>query len=107
MKFLVWCTSYDDTEDDACSVECAPVSSGDLEYGRRRIVSYTLRGAGEAAEQYAAFVHNQRDGWELTWPLQFRVKHADGSMEDFEVDREMAPVFTASRPRAARAGGAT
>lgn len=79
MKFLVWCTSYADTEDDACSVECIPISISDAEYSSRRIVEYTLRGAADAAERYARFVHNQRDGWELTWPLQFRVKHADAS----------------------------
>lgn len=116
MKFLVWCTSYDDTEDDACSVECAPYTVL-CEYTRRRITVYSLRDAAHAAEVYARYVHGQRDGWESTWPLQFRVKHClpidvvaaswDGLIEDFEVDREVVPEFTASRPRAARAGGAT
>jgi hypothetical protein len=45
-------------------------------------------------------VHSQRDGYESSWPLVFRVRSADGTTADFEVDREFVPEFRASPVKA-------
>lgn len=93
MKFHVWCLDLDDVEEDACSVESGEIGM-DIDT-RLRIVSWPIRDARAAAERYAEYCHRQRDGWECTWPLTFRVRSEDGTVQDFEVDREMDPVFSA------------
>jgi hypothetical protein len=54
-----------------------------------------LHGASGAAEAYASYVHDNRDGYETSWPLEFRVRCPDGTIQDFAVDREVVPEFTA------------
>lgn len=54
--------------------------------------------AREAAELYAEYFHNQCDGWESTWPLEF-VVHDGEHYFRIEVEREMAPDFHASKPK--------
>ena len=55
-----------------------------------------LHDAGDAAKAYADYAHGNRDGWESSWPLTFRVRCPDGSIQDFEVAREYVPEFSAS-----------
>ncbi len=53
-----------------------------------------------AAEHHAMFCHNQRSGWEWSWPVTFRVLVlATGRLFDVEVDRHTVPEFEAGRPK--------
>jgi hypothetical protein len=58
-----------------------------------------------AAELYAAHFHNQRDGWECTWPIEF-VVHDGEQYFLIEIDREMVAEFWASKPRQLLVGSA-
>ena len=51
--------------------------------------------AESAAEVYAEYCFSHRDGWEDRWPLKFRVRAEDGTEQDFEVELEMEPRFSA------------
>jgi len=47
-----------------------------------------------AAEDF----HDQRDGWESSWPITFEIlDEADISLGSFQVDREAVPHFFVSR----------
>lgn len=49
------------------------------------------------AEDAADNFHHLHDGWECDWPLTFRVFDTDGQkIGDFEIDRDMSPVFSAT-----------
>lgn len=67
--------------------------------------TYSLRyegafGAGIAAEIHAQHYHSQRDGWEASWPIVFRVREvASGKLFDVEVERESIPHFYAAPPK--------
>lgn len=92
-EFRVWCISWADTEEQGKSYPDRPKVAGLVE----QIIandSWALD-AGNAAEMYADFVHRNRDGWESNWPLRFRVRSPDGSITDFEVEREFEPEFSA------------
>src|SRR5574341_487979 len=86
-RYRVWCLSWDEEEEHGANVVEVPTT--------------VLRDAADAAEAYADYVHSERDGWEATWPLVFRVRCPDGSTADFEVDREYVPEFSAApiKPR--------
>lgn len=96
MKYRVWCLSWDDAEDDGMSV--VPFDPATDDYapskGEIKIASFNLASASEAVEAYADFCHDHRDGYESTWPLMFRVMSEDGTVSDFEVDREMVAQFS-------------
>lgn len=48
--------------------------------------------AQNAAEDF----HSRHNGWESSWPLTFRLVKKDGTViGDFEVDRDVQPVFLA------------
>lgn len=97
-RFRVWCLSWDETEDEGCDVEAYDIL-GEYPRGRRNLIQApdtVLHDASDAAEVYADFVHDQRDGYECTWPLVFRVCSADGTIADFEVDRDYVTTFKAS-----------
>lgn len=49
--------------------------------------------ARDAVKLYADYFHSQRDGWECTWPLTFRVRCPDGQVLDYEVERHTVPEF--------------
>lgn len=50
-----------------------------------------------AAEEYAEHYHDNRDGWECSWPISFTVARPDGLvLGTVEVDREMQAVFRGS-----------
>jgi hypothetical protein len=103
VSYRVWCPSLDDTEDDACEISTLDAGAhwDATERNRARITlpSYRSLDAKDAAEVYADYCHAHRDGWDATWPLDFRVKCEDGSIVDFEVDREAVPEFTARKKR--------
>lgn len=101
MKFRVWCLDRDDAEDDGTDVVRGEISQ--VGASRRRFFVYALSGPAEAAERYADWFHGNRDGWESSWPLTFRVRSEDGTEQDFEVDREMVPEFSARPVKEKRA----
>ncbi len=50
----------------------------------------------EIAEKAADHFHARRDGWECTWPIKFKLWRDETYLGEFEVEREMDPVFYAS-----------
>lgn len=97
LRYRVWCLSWDD-EEHGSDVVGYDILRHDHKHDERGVVyvpSVSLT-AAEAAETYADYAHGNRDGWESTWPLVFRVRCPDGTVLDFDVDREYAPEFTAS-----------
>jgi fibronectin type 3 domain-containing protein len=96
----VWCLSWDEEEEHGADVVSYDILSHDYSSRARRDVvevpDTVLCDASDAAEAYADYVHSQRDGYESSWPLVFRVCSPDGSISDFEVDREYVPEFSAS-----------
>lgn len=98
-RYRAWCLSWDDDEDrgsDIIGYDILTHDWGHKDYQNVYMPSSLLRDASDAAEAYADYVHNQRDGYEASWPLQFRVRCPNGSILDFEVDREAVPEFTAT-----------
>lgn len=96
--FRVWCLSWEDDEEQGCDVVTYDIL-GEYPSGQRGVVHVpdtVLHDASDAAEAYADYAHGNRDGWESSWPLTFRVLCPDGSTADFEVDREYVPEFSAS-----------
>lgn len=57
--------------------------------------------ASSAAEVAASYYHDNHDGWEDKWPIEFSVRRDGASKwETFEVDREAVPHFHATRKSA-------
>jgi hypothetical protein len=83
--YRVWCLSWDDEEDSGKDYLDKPDGKGR---------EWALDSA-DAARLYADYCHSNRDGWESTWPLNFRVRLPDNTTKDFEVEREMVPEFVA------------
>jgi len=52
----------------------------------------------EAAKVFAEYFHNQRDGWECTWPIEV-VVHDGDRYWIVEVARETVPEFLAAKPK--------
>lgn len=107
-RYRAWCLSWEEGEEDGADVVVYDVLTHDYERRDRRtayVADTLFRGAVDVAEAYADYVHGQREGYECSWPLVFRVRSPDGSTTDFEVDRDYVPEFTArpfrpSKPRA-------
>jgi hypothetical protein len=100
----VWCLSWDEEEEDGCDVVPYDIL-GEYPRGRRGVVHVadtTLHDASDAAEAYADFVYSARDGNESSWPLTFRVRSADGAIDDFDVDCQHVPEFRASPVKPAK-----
>lgn len=103
-RFRVWCLSWEEEEEHGCDVVSYDIL-GDYPKSQRGVVHVPdsiLYDDGDAAEAYADYVHDQRDGYESSWPLTFRVRSADGSTADFEVDREHVVEFHASPVKPAK-----
>ena len=100
LRYRVWCLSWEDAEEHGADVVGYDILNHDYNTRERRGVVYVpdtvLFDAGDAAEAYADYVHSNRDGWESSWPLTFRVRCPDGSASDFEVEREHVPEFSAT-----------
>lgn len=95
MKFRVWCLSWDEDDAHGCDVEHGKIGEY-IPPTSRRIVNWNVQSPADAAEAYADYCHDHRDGYEDKWPLKFRVRSEDGTVQDFEVDREMVAEFSAS-----------
>ncbi len=102
--YRVWCVSWDDEEEYGSDVVGYDILSPypKAERGVVFVPSILLHDAGDAAEAYADYAHDNRDGYESTWPLVFRVRCPDGSVQDFEVDREYVAEFSSSPVKRAR-----
>lgn len=94
-RYRVWCLSWEDTEEDGTDVVVYDILSHDYRTQDRRSIYVPYGDPSDAAEAYADFAHSNRDGYECTWPLMFRVRCQDGTLVDFEVDREIVPEFSA------------
>jgi hypothetical protein len=94
-KYRVWCLSWEDGEEHGRDVVFGPP----LTPAPPGCIATAWPGAESAVEAYAEYVHDNRDGHECTWPLTFRVRKPDGTTEDFEVEREYEPTFSASAAR--------
>lgn len=97
MTYRVWWKpEFDDCKTDEDRDEIAwhvPDEVGILDPS----VRYPCNSAEDAAEKYADYFHNERDGYENTWPIEFVVN--DGTrFFVVEVDREMVPEFRAGAP---------
>lgn len=96
--YRVWCLSWEDAEEDGRDVAWYSILDGPPPHSAERTVfSWHVTDAESAVEAYADYVHSHRDGWDCTWPLRFRVRKPDGTIEDFEVEREYDPTFSATR----------
>ena len=98
IRYRVWCVSWDDEEEYGSDVVgydiFAPYPKA--ERGVVFVPGTLLRDAGDAAEAYADYAHDNRDGYESSWPLVFRVRCPDGTTCDFEVDRDFVTEFSAA-----------
>lgn len=96
--YRVWCLSWEDAEEHGCDVVAydilGPYPSD--QRGVIHVADTVLLDAKDAAEVYADYAHSQRDGYEANWPLTFRVRSADGTIADFEVDRDFVTEFHAA-----------
>ncbi len=104
LRFRVWCLSWEEEEDHGCDVVAYDIL-GEYPRGQRGTIftpNSVLHDAEDAAEAYADYVYSQRDGYESSWPLTFRVRSADGSTADFEVDTEHVVEFHASPAKPAK-----
>lgn len=98
-RYRVWCLSWDECEEHGADVVAYDILNHDYESQERGVVyapSSQISDAADAAEAYADHVYSQRDGWDATWPLTFRVRSPGGSIADFEVCCEYDPTFSAS-----------
>jgi hypothetical protein len=102
VRYRVWCLSWDDEEEDGSDVVSYDILGAypRSERGVIRVPSTVLYDAEDAAEAYAEYAHDNRDGYESSWPLVFRVRCLDGATCDFEVDRDYAPQFSAAPVKA-------
>ena len=106
--YRAWCVTWEDDEQEDGSdlVAYDPIayilSVAPIKTKRRAILVpfYNLESPSEAAEAYAEYIHNHRDGWEGGWPLTIRVRSPDGTEQDFCVEREMEPKFSAAEVKA-------
>jgi len=105
VRYHVWCLSWEDEESYGSDVVGYDILEHDYETQEKDTIyvpSFSLGSAGDAAEAYADYAHDNRDGYEETWPLVFRVRCPDGSVQDFEVDREYVAEFSATPAKPAR-----
>jgi hypothetical protein len=103
-RYRVWCVSWEDDEEHGSDVVGYDTLNHDRSTQDRGVVYipiYSLGAAADAAEAYADYAHDNRDGYESTWPLVFRVRCPDGSVQDFEVHRDFVAEFSAAPAKAA------
>lgn len=98
VRYRVWCLSWEDDEEAGSDIVSYDPMHHDYSKQERSAiyVPYGSRGTpAAAAEEYADYAHDQRDGNESNWPLVFRVRCPDGTTCDFEVHRAYVPEFRA------------
>jgi len=97
-RYRVWCLSWDDEEEHGSDVVGYDILTPHPKPARGIIFvpSALLRDAGDAAEVYADYAHDNRDGYDSSWPLVFRVRCSDGTTSDFEVTRDFVTDFSAA-----------
>lgn len=97
-SYRVWCLSWDEDHVDGRDYADKPDSANNFaNWASMPADNYEnwALDAADAASMHADYCHANRDGWESTWPLTFRVKGPDDVITDFEVDRNMEPTFYA------------
>jgi hypothetical protein len=109
-RYRVWCLSWDESDDEGADVVAYEIATHDYATEARGVIYVGAvfglhlysggaiiapNSAADAALAYAEHVYRQRDGYESTWPLAFRVRSPDGSTTDFEVACEHVPQFSA------------
>lgn len=96
-RYRVWCLSWDERKGDGADVVGYDIVSHDYAAEKRGVVyaPSIVSSAADAARAYAEYVYLQRDGCDVTWPLEFCVCSSDGSTADFEVTCEHVPEFNA------------
>lgn len=94
-RYRVWCLTWEDDEAHGLDIAWYRFSEGEPPPTKGTLYSWEVVDPESAAEVYAAYAHDNRDGYEDTWPLAFRVRCPDGSTVDIEVEREYEPRFTA------------
>lgn len=97
--YRVWCLSWDEGDEQGADVVVYDITSHDYTTEARGVVyapNISVNSPADAARAYAEYVYRQRDGWDATWPLAFRVRSPDGSETDFEVTCEHVPEFSAA-----------
>jgi hypothetical protein len=79
-KLHFWIEDDDETFDDSKAIEVDQLGlSDDVQW---------------AAEQFAEWYHDNRDGWEACWPIIFSVGDESGKLlGKVEVDRELRSHF--------------
>jgi hypothetical protein len=100
-RYRVWCVSWEDEEEHGSVVVGYDILNHDYASQERGVIYVPLGTAADAAEAYADYAHDRRDGHESTWPLVFRVRSPDGSIQDFEVRRDFVAEFSATLVRPA------
>jgi len=98
VRYRVWCLSWEDEEEHGSDVVGYDIL-GPYPKPERGVVfvpDTLLHDAGDAAEAYADYAHDNRDGYESSWPLVFRVRCPDGTTCDFEVARDFVTEFSAA-----------
>jgi hypothetical protein len=99
-RYHVWCVSWDDEEEYGADLVPYDILNHDytkrVPRGEVHVADTRLYDAASAAEAYADHFYSQRDGYESSWPLVFRVRSPDGTVQDFEVGCEHVPEFSAA-----------
>lgn len=104
--YRAWCLSWDDDDEAGHDLVGYDVMTHDYHSEVRGTIYVpygSLSSPSDAARAYADYVHRQRDGWDSSWPLNFRVRCPDGKLLDFEVEREFLPEFRVAPLKPSRA----
>lgn len=82
--------SHEDYHVQDSRLDVPPVTSWK---GKKYIPGSDGRDFEMMAEHCAEQWHSNHDGWEATWPVEFRVYEDDIEVGRFSVDREYVPHF--------------
>lgn len=93
-RYRVWCLSWDDEEEHGSDIVSDPTGLLPVERHTIHVAYRNVDCAVEAAELYAEWAYDNRDGYECRWPLEFRVRKPDGTTQDVSVDRHCDPTFS-------------
>lgn len=89
MSYRVWLA--EETDDEGKTYPRVPSSSS-------ADIDSWATSESEAVRLYAEHCHNQRDGWEWSWPIEFLVRDEETKkVLLFDVERETVPEFWCGR----------